>query len=72
MFLHDTGGFSHILFNMLALWMFGTELERLWCRVLRRLPPSLLSLPRMKRPWMKKKRRPKRLRSTDGRLSNLV
>ncbi len=28
MFLH--GGISHILFNMLALWMFGTELERLW------------------------------------------
>jgi membrane associated rhomboid family serine protease len=30
MFLHDTRGFSHILFNMLALWMFGTELERTW------------------------------------------
>ncbi len=30
MFLHDTGGFGHILFNMLALWMFGTELERTW------------------------------------------
>ncbi|MDH4063151.1 MAG: rhomboid family intramembrane serine protease [Acidobacteriota bacterium] len=30
MFLHDTRGFSHLLFNMLALWMFGTELERLW------------------------------------------
>ena len=28
MFLH--GGMLHILFNMLALWMFGTELERLW------------------------------------------
>jgi len=28
MFLH--GGISHILFNMLALWMFGTELERMW------------------------------------------
>src|SRR5947209_2613394 len=28
MFLH--GGILHILFNMLALWMFGTELERLW------------------------------------------
>lgn len=26
MFLH--GGFSHILFNMLALWMFGSMLER--------------------------------------------
>lgn len=28
MFLH--GGLFHILFNMLALWMFGTELERSW------------------------------------------
>jgi membrane associated rhomboid family serine protease len=28
MFLH--GGLFHILFNMLALWMFGTELERTW------------------------------------------
>ena len=28
LFLH--GSFMHILFNMLALWMFGTELERLW------------------------------------------
>lgn len=28
MFLH--GGLGHILFNMLALWMFGTELERMW------------------------------------------
>ena len=30
MFLHSTSGFGHILFNMLALWMFGTELERTW------------------------------------------
>jgi membrane associated rhomboid family serine protease len=30
MFLHDPGGFSHILFNMLALWMFGVELEHTW------------------------------------------
>jgi membrane associated rhomboid family serine protease len=30
MFLHDTQAFGHILFNMLALWMFGTELERMW------------------------------------------
>ena len=28
MFLH--GGTFHIVFNMLALWMFGTELERVW------------------------------------------
>jgi membrane associated rhomboid family serine protease len=27
-FLH--GGFSHILFNLLALWMFGGELENYW------------------------------------------
>ena len=30
MFLHDTQYLGHILFNMLALWMFGTELERMW------------------------------------------
>jgi len=29
-FLHDTGQFFHILFNMLALWMFGSELESFW------------------------------------------
>jgi membrane associated rhomboid family serine protease len=28
MFLH--GGIFHIAFNMLALWMFGAELERIW------------------------------------------
>ena len=28
MFLH--GGIFHILFNLLALWMFGVELERMW------------------------------------------
>ncbi|HZW39922.1 MAG TPA: rhomboid family intramembrane serine protease [Ignavibacteriaceae bacterium] len=27
-FLH--GGFSHILFNMFALWMFGMEIENVW------------------------------------------
>ena len=30
MFLHDPFGFSHILFNMLTLWMFGADLEREW------------------------------------------
>jgi membrane associated rhomboid family serine protease len=30
MFLHDPGGVFHILFNMLALWMFGAELEGIW------------------------------------------
>jgi membrane associated rhomboid family serine protease len=29
MFLHAPGP-SHILFNMLILWMFGVELERMW------------------------------------------
>lgn len=28
MFMH--GGVFHIVFNMLALWMFGVELERIW------------------------------------------
>lgn len=32
MFLHDPYGFSHILFNMLTLWMFGADLERTWGR----------------------------------------
>ena len=30
MFLHDTQGIGHLLFNMLSLWMIGTELERTW------------------------------------------
>lgn len=29
MFVHSTG-ISHILFNMLALWMFGRDIERTW------------------------------------------
>ena len=29
-FLHDTGQLFHILFNMLGLWMFGSELEAAW------------------------------------------
>lgn len=32
MFLHDPYGFSHILFNMLTLWMFGRDLEHDWGR----------------------------------------
>ncbi len=27
-FLHDTTGITHLLFNMIGLWMFGTEIER--------------------------------------------
>jgi len=30
MFMH--GGFTHIAFNMYALWAFGTPLERMWGR----------------------------------------
>lgn len=30
MFLHSRESFFHILFNMLSLWMFGVELERMW------------------------------------------
>lgn len=30
LFVHDPAGFTHILFNMLALWMFGVDLERRW------------------------------------------
>lgn len=30
MFLHSVGSITHLLFNMLMLWMFGTELERIW------------------------------------------
>jgi membrane associated rhomboid family serine protease len=30
LFIHDPTGFMHVLFNMLAVWMFGVELERRW------------------------------------------
>ena len=30
MFAHDPTNFFHILFNMYALWMFGSVLERVW------------------------------------------
>ncbi len=30
MFLHSSDSFFHILFNMFALWMFGSTMENLW------------------------------------------
>lgn len=30
MFMHDPSNFTHILFNMFALWMFGYLLENVW------------------------------------------
>jgi len=30
LFMHSTDDISHILFNMLALWMFGAVLENVW------------------------------------------
>ncbi|MCB0473086.1 MAG: rhomboid family intramembrane serine protease, partial [Flavobacteriaceae bacterium] len=30
--MHSTTNLMHILFNMLALWMFGSPLEQLWGR----------------------------------------
>jgi membrane associated rhomboid family serine protease len=30
MFMHSAHDFSHIMFNMFALWMFGTTLENYW------------------------------------------
>jgi membrane associated rhomboid family serine protease len=32
MFLHEPSAIFHILFNMLLLWMFGSELETYWGR----------------------------------------
>ncbi len=31
-FLHEAGTPLHLLFNMLALWMFGSDVERVWGR----------------------------------------
>ncbi len=30
MFLHSTAWLGHLLLNMLMLWMFGTEVEKVW------------------------------------------
>lgn len=30
LFLHSLNSFSHILFNMLTLWMFGSPIEQTW------------------------------------------
>src|SRR5207247_1272789 len=30
LFIHDVNSIMHILFNMLAVWMFGVDLERRW------------------------------------------
>jgi len=30
MFMHDTGSFTHILFNMFAVYMFGRVIEQVW------------------------------------------
>jgi membrane associated rhomboid family serine protease len=30
LFVHSPGNFTHILFNMLSVWMFGVDLERRW------------------------------------------
>ena len=30
MFLHDPNSLFHVLFNMLAIWMFGKDLEYVW------------------------------------------
>lgn len=30
MFMHSNYGLAHIFFNMFALWMFGSPLERIW------------------------------------------
>lgn len=30
MFLHDTSSFSHVFFNMFAVFMFGRTLEQIW------------------------------------------
>lgn len=32
MFLHAAGNFSHIVYNMLTLWFFGSDLEDRWGR----------------------------------------
>lgn len=50
-FLH--GGAFHLLFNMLGLWMFGSELERLWGqnRYLQFLAASALAAALVQLGW---------------------
>lgn len=50
-FLH--GGAFHLLFNMLGLWMFGSELERLWGprRYMQFLAASALSAAVVQLGW---------------------
>jgi membrane associated rhomboid family serine protease len=51
MFLHDRQGFAHILFNMLALYFFGTRVEQrigsrhfIWLYIVSGIAGALLSL----------------------------
>jgi membrane associated rhomboid family serine protease len=30
MFMHDTSGIAHVLFNMFGVWMFGSAVENIW------------------------------------------
>ncbi len=30
MFLHDTSSFAHLFFNMFGIYMFGSDIERIW------------------------------------------
>lgn len=50
-FLH--GDMTHLLFNMLGLWMFGSELERLWGprRYLHMLLAGVLSAAAVQLGW---------------------